>query len=246
MKNNHWADIQALFRMKDELFSPFEGGARDEDAVRPSSLADSSMGRGLEEGAGSVRSDLSEPTLEELVQVRAKMRDALDILREALARDLTERDVYFILFPIVAHLDEEVQTRYVEPIRLGGWPPLQRELFDTDAAGELFYETLEDILLKPQTLPLILEVYYFCLHDGFQGRLVSNPSRRQEYMERLRGRIPQPDMDVDASPMPLPDHRSPSFMDSVSPLWFYGGAMLAVALFFLLLKAIGPSWNPIL
>lgn len=212
----------------------------------PSSPEDSTRGRGQEEAIEQARAVFPEPTLEELVQVRAKIRDQLDILREALARDLTERDVYFILFPIVAHLDEEVQTRYVEPIRLGGWPPLQRELFDTDAAGELFYETLDDILLKPQTLPLILEVYYFCLHDGFRGRLVSNPSRRQEYMERLRGRIPQPDVDLDDSPAPLPDRRSLSFMDSISPLWLYGGVVLALALFFLLLKAAGPHWNPIL
>ncbi|MDY0162852.1 DotU family type IV/VI secretion system protein [Desulfobotulus sp.] len=227
MKDSHWGKIHRVFRTRDRLFSSFR-----------SPVADAS-----EEGGfpGSIR----EPGLEDLVLARAGIREALEGLREALSGEIGERDLYYILFPIVAHLDEGVQTRYMGPDLSGGWAPLQRELFDTDAAGVLFYETLEDLLLKPQTLPLVFEVYYFCLHDGFCGRMVSNPAKRQEYMERLRIRIPTADLTEIFS------HGGKtvgpaSSEDEISPLWLYGGALTSLLLFYFFLKFLGAHWNPVL
>lgn len=258
IQNNHWIDILALFSTRDELFAPFRHFVESQ-VPEPEGPAD------------AVASALPEPTIEDLIQARVGMRDALEQLREALSVDLSERDVYYILFPIVAHLDEEVQTRYVDPIQLGpeaaaslaafmqehsdyadpihlsGWPSFQRELFDTDAAGEVLYQTIDDLLMKPQTLPLIFEVCYFCLADGFRGRLVNNPTKRQEYMDRLKNRIPLPGLEIEASAhSTLADLRAPSLLAGVPPCWLYAGAALAVLTLYFALKWMGASWNPML
>lgn len=253
MQENHWVDILALFTARDELFAPFRHfvdrqGKQASDAADPDDM-------------GTAPPD---PTLEDLVQARTRMRDCLDQLRNALSRDLGERDVYYVLFPIVAHLDEEVQTRYVDPIQMGagmaaalasfmeehadyadpiqhsGWPSFQRELFDTDAAGELFYQTLDELLPKAQTLPLIFEVYYFCLNDGFRGRLVNNPAKRQEYMDRLKQRIPHVP-ETGAYSCEQGELRLPPLLETLPPAVFYSGAVLVVAVFYLTLKWMGAS-----
>ena len=258
LKDSHWADIHALFATRDNLFAPFRHfvdaqGTMNEASVVPGSTA-----------------LLPEPTIEDLIRARAGMRDGLDRLRDNLSQDLSERDVYYILFPIVAHLDEEVQTRYVDPIQLGpeaaaslaafinehadyadpiqlsGWPSFQRELFDTDAAGELFYTTIDDLLLKPQTLPLIFEVFYFCLNDGFRGRLVNNPAKRQEYMDRLKSRIPTTTLEIEPLTVSIESPRQPSLMEIIPPPWFYVGAVVGVAMLYFILKWLGSSWNPMM
>ena len=124
-----------------------------------------------------------------LVQVRAEIRKQLDFLRSRLAQQFNERDLYLALFPVVAHFDELVQIHYLKGKYLE-WPPLQQELFQVDNAGELFFETLDDILLKPQTNPFIFEIYYLCLSNGFSGKYTENPVRINEYLNKLRGKIP--------------------------------------------------------
>lgn len=257
IKDNHWIDILGLFTTRDELFAPF----RQFVAKRGEHDADKAM--------QIAAPDFTPPTVEDLIQARSEMRNALERLRNALSTDLGERDVYCILFPIVASLDEEVQTRYIDPIQLGpeaaatlaafmeehaayaetiklsSWPSFQRELFETDDAGEIFYETIDDLLLKPQTLPLIFETYYFCLNDGFRGRLVSNPDKKQEYMERLKDRIPQPSFAMEPLPMAMMEAQTLSFLETVPPYWLYWGAALTILGLFLILKGFGSLWNPL-
>ncbi len=125
---------------------------------------------------------------DELVIIRNDIRTQLDLLRTQLLVELTERDCYFVLFPIVVLFDELVQSQLFER-HLISWPPLQKELFQIDDAGEVFYDTLEEILRKPQTLPFIYEVYYFCLNHGFKGKYIDNPEKINEFKKLLKNKI---------------------------------------------------------
>jgi hypothetical protein len=95
-----------------------------------------------------------------------------------------------VLFPIVLTLDELVQTRYAE-IDQRSWPLLQRELFSVDQGGELFYETLDEILERGLSTPLVLEVFTFCLSVGFRGKHSGDEETVIAYLGRLRGRLDQ-------------------------------------------------------
>jgi hypothetical protein len=75
--------------------------------------------------------------------------------------------------------------------------------------------------------------------------MVSNPAKRQEYMERLRIRIPTADLTEIFS------HGGKtvgpaSSEDEISPLWLYGGALTSLLLFYFFLKFLGAHWNPVL
>ena len=81
-----------------------------------------------------------------------------------------------------------MQVQFLD-VNQAAWPPLQKELFQVDDAGDMFYESLEEILSKPQTLPFIYEVYYFCLNYGFKGRYNDNALKINEYMKKLKAKI---------------------------------------------------------
>lgn len=175
MKNKNWEAIHTTY-MKLESFC----GA---SLIRQDNTADSEN----EGGEGLVESDL--------IGVRSELRTQLDFLRATLAEQYSERDTYLILFPIVAQIDEHILNHFISKMQ-SGWPSLQRELFQIDNGGEVFYEILDDILRKPQTSQFIFEVYYFCLHYGFRGRYQDNPVKISTYLKSLGGKLVQEELVV--------------------------------------------------
>lgn len=125
---------------------------------------------------------------DEVTALRGRLRDRLTWLRSRLREGLDNRDAYLVLFPLVLHVDELA----AEALAAAGteWRPLQLDFFDVDDGGELFFSTLDQVLGADETPPLVLEVFLYCLRDGFVGRFAGYPAKLQEYRERLAGRIP--------------------------------------------------------
>ena len=158
MKNRYWQAIHETYTKLENLCgSALTREIKEDEAEGAASL--SMMEADEEAGLAS----------DDLVAIRSELRTQLDFLKATLSEQYSERDTYLILFPIVAQIDEVVLSHYLGRVH-SGWPSLQKELFQIDNAGEVFYEILDDILLKPQTPLFIFEVYYFCLNYGFRGR----------------------------------------------------------------------------
>ena len=176
----------------------------------------------------------------DLVELRSKLRTKLEDLRTAITEQYSERDAYFVLFPLMAHCDELVQMLILD-IKQLEWPSLQHELYQVIDAADLFYELLDNALSKPETLPLVYEVYYFCLNDGFYGRYSTNPERIAEYLQKLRKHIPlQPLTDLDTSsskPARGAYLRIPNYV-------YYCGAGVLLLLFYFFLSDLASSWQP--
>lgn len=224
MKNEQWEAIHIVFKKMEQLCNRLK-----EPAGPPSSAPTTA-----DTDAPATTRDLS-PAADEcydIVEVRAEIRKELDFLRVKLAEQLTERDCYLVLFPIVAYFDEHVQTCYLDENQMG-WPPLQKELFQIDDAGEIFYETVEDILRKPQTIPFIYEVYYFCLGKGFQGRYVNNPVKINEYMKKLHAKIDVTEIDSVHTTREDSGHIKPIG----SPIWYYAASAAVLIVTYFLLRA---------
>ncbi len=224
-----WIAVHDTFKILEETFPEYASGAETElkdTATRP-------------EAQAAPQADGQVP-LDNLVQARSRIRSQLEILRDKLSEQLSERDVYLVLFPIVAHFDELVQTCCLKSDHRS-WPPLQGELFQIDNAGEVFYDTLDDLMLKPQTLPFVLAVFYLCLNNGFVGRYAGNPARRNEYLERLRAKIPL----AETGEFDGPPDEVGQLQEYRSPVWYYGtaGAVLLTAYFIFL--GLARIYNPL-
>jgi type IV/VI secretion system ImpK/VasF family protein len=121
----------------------------------------------------------------ELRPLRAELRKRLLALKQELAGRLSEREVYLMLFALVVHFDEVVRTSFPEADHVT-WPLLQKELFDTDRGGDLFYQSVTELIEGPRLAPVVGNVYFFCLSVGFRGKFAQEPERRTQVMTRLR------------------------------------------------------------
>lgn len=180
MKNRKWEAIHELYSRMEKLhgrslYQPEEAPYGEEAAAKPKAPAPAEAAE-------------REYTLDELIEFRVELRMQLDRLKTAFSEEHSESEVYMILFAIVAHIDEIVQNNVMHSLDIS-WPLLQKELFQIENAGDVYYEILDSILQKPQTGVFIYEVYYFCLRCGFRGRHAGNPAPVAEYMKKLRDRI---------------------------------------------------------
>jgi type IV/VI secretion system ImpK/VasF family protein len=237
MKNEQWLAIYNIFGKMEQLCGGLKSTSPDSpDTTLSAPMEEDIVTRRIAGLKGSQMSDY--PNIEDLVKVRAHIRTQLEFLRAKLSETLAERDCYLILFAIVAHFDEYVQANYLSESH-EAWPPLQRELFQIDDAGEVFYETLDDILHKPQTLPLVYEIFYFCLNHGFRGRYNDNPVKITEYMRRLRAKIPVHDLEtIQAEPEETGQIK---FVGSM--VWFYAAAVAGIVAGYFMFQAASNHWG---
>ncbi len=111
--------------------------------------------------------DRSQPMPEMLYQ---RMRSFIDrAMRRASELGFSQQDVQDIGYALVGLTDELVMSK-------GGelrdyWLPrsLQLQLFNTNVAGEGFFNNLQNLRHDPSRME-VLKVYYLCLLFGFQGR----------------------------------------------------------------------------
>ncbi len=223
MKNKYWEAVHQVYTKMEHLC-----GANLRTPENPL-FADNGENKGEVE---SLPLDEAKDswTTEDIVRIRAELRTQLDFLRATLSEQYSERDVYLVLFPVVSQIDELIQTNFLRVMQTG-WPLLQKELFQIDNAGEVFYEIIDDILLKPQTPIFIYEVYYFCLSYGFRGRYEGNQVKVSEYLKKLQTRLQQDTIEVVQEEAEVMG-RIGSFG---SPYWNYvvaGGVLVGVYCFF--------------
>jgi type VI protein secretion system component VasF len=139
----------------------------------------------------SVRTVVMAMTQSSLENLRREINSSIDKLQATLNSELTENEVHQILLPLVIHCDELVLRR-LPPQDRPTWRMLQNERYKINDGGDVFYQLIEERLLKADTPVLTFEVLYFCLRDGFVGRFESDPSKIAGYMTRLAARIPMP------------------------------------------------------
>jgi type VI protein secretion system component VasF len=178
----------------------------------------------------------------DIVALRAELRSRLVKLKTKLAETLTEREVYYALFPLVVYSDELARSATIG--RAGAWPALQRELYEVDNGGELFYSSIDVLLKREETSPLIFEVFFLCLSSGFLGQYATSPEKISDYKALLAARIPGP------APMERSDSKGQELpIELVAfPKWYYAAAAAAVIGVFALLcflssfEALHVSW----
>jgi type VI secretion system protein ImpK len=129
--------------------------------------------------------------MEAMEQLQQRFLGALNSLREALASGHSATQVEEVLQPYV-FLQDEVVLRRLSQGEQPLWPLIQQRLFGQDSGGDHFFDLADARLAHADTPVIQLELLYFCLLAGFQGRHSDNAARLHEYKEQLKARIPQP------------------------------------------------------
>jgi len=104
---------------------------------------------------------------------RGQIRGAIQQAdQEAKRLGYNDTDFRYGVFAVVAFLDESI-LNLQNPV-FADWvrKPLQEELFGRHTAGEIFFDNLQSLLGKRDTVEIadILEVYQLCLLLGFVGK----------------------------------------------------------------------------
>ncbi len=214
MKDQIWPAIYEIFCEVDKLVDKSRGIFSVKDNVEKRGMQ--VLKRGIQN--------------EDIIPLRAEIRNKLNFLKAKMAENLNDREAYLVIFPIVIYFDEMVQSKIFESQHIV-WPPLQKELFQIDNGGEVFYETIDDILRKPETIPLVYQVFYFCLSDGFRGQHSENVSKIEEYKNKLRAKIPLAKIENQEKVEEVPDlMRSENF-----PFWSYIATVVLLGAIYALL-----------
>ncbi len=129
---------------------------------------------------------------EVLATIRNSLTTSMKHLRNNLKQSLDEQSVYLISFALTALMDEEVQRLLQRTPGNAEWIPLQKEIFNLTNAGEVFFESLDEILEASHYPTIVYEVYYFTLKKGFRGKYQHSPNRIAKYIEFLGARVEEP------------------------------------------------------
>ncbi len=111
-------------------------------------------------------------------QVRLELQNRFD-LSQKMAEDNNMSDEFYesAKYPVVALIDEMLQTSSWPEKSLWSKNPLQRIYFNTTNAGSEFYERM-NVLNKFGPDRDIREVYALCLGLGFRGRYFRGEDRK--------------------------------------------------------------------
>ena len=140
----------------------------------------------------------------------------LDALRRGLPGD---PDPLSVLAPLAFLLDERVLMRLSNgPIERDlAWPMLGRAfaVADSDYGGDAFFERAAS--LGSRSPPLLVQVYVFCLAQGFMGRYAGDPeglvARRRELFTKLA-----------AQTAPVATASRPALPTPPRPIWQWAAA----------------------
>lgn len=164
-------------------------------------------------------------------QLRTRVNEVFtEFDRDAREAGVSSDDVRSARFALTAFVDETIARSdwFGKP----EWAsrPLALEQFQTNNAGDEFFDELDKIRQRPDLKTDLLEVYYTCLTLGFEGKYALGDPRQlrdlissiKSDLERIRGRV------IDLSPHWEPPETPIQKLGREIPLWVVTAACLLI------------------
>jgi hypothetical protein len=163
----------------------------------------------------------------DLAALSALIRRRLDALRRRLPGGQEAA-----MPPLAFLLDEKILAQLDTTGLELTWPLLGRALADTDFGGDVFFHKADDLRAAAQPSALVIQVYLFCLDEGFAGRYADDPEALADYRKQLFAKL-------SAVPPPGSPATPPGLPVAPRPRWqFAVAAVGGVALWLTALWAV--------
>lgn len=153
--------------------------------------------------------------------------------RNASRHDIAGEDVHAAKYAYCAAIDEAILTSSECTFR-ESWArePLQLTLFGDHLAGENFFDRLEQLRAQGAPRLAALEVFYFCLLLGFEGKYLLEGPEKLGYLSArvgdeilyLKGKR------TGFSPHWAPPDRITHALRRTAPVWIAAAAMAAIGI----------------
>jgi type VI secretion system protein ImpK len=97
-------------------------------------------------------------------------------------------DVKYVMYAVVAYVDETVLNSGHAAFQAWAMSPLQGDIFGKQVAGEAFFQYLNQLMSRDDSEDLadVLEVYLLCLLLGFRGRYAN---AAHDTLDAIIGRV---------------------------------------------------------
>lgn len=173
------------------------------------------------------------PDLGDIEHLRQRIGDMFgELERKGRDAQILSEEITSARFALTAFVDEAVARSDWHGRKEWESRPLALEYFQTNNAGDEFFDRLEELRRRPDVKAGLLEVYYTCLTLGFEGKYaLADPRELRDLietigrdLERVRGRV------VDLSPRWQPPETQIQRFRSILPMWVVSVACLVVLL----------------
>ena len=120
--------------------------------------------------------------------IRKKLMVLFQTFQEQLREKLAPDTIKQMAIPLVFYLDDLVlKTAFTS--RYAEWALLQEHFYNTTNGGTLFYKYLEKYLNETDIHPIVYQLYYFLLKDGFGGMYLHDTETQQNYLSLLENKL---------------------------------------------------------
>lgn len=129
------------------------------------------------------------PEHDTLHKLQHDVHARLEVLRSVLAAEPGGEQA---MLALVLYFDEHIMALLPEFLATS-WPLLQTRLTGRKTGGSDFFRLIDRLLESGPQPALVLEIYYFCLSNGFQGQYADDLAALEGYKQRLRAHIAAPE-----------------------------------------------------
>ncbi|MES2824661.1 MAG: DotU family type IV/VI secretion system protein [Pseudomonadota bacterium] len=179
MKSEAWDYLYLYFSALDEIFLQFVGpyeNAQSKPIAGASKGHDSSTGETLD-----------------LLPICEKIEENIKQCHSYIKPLITKKELKYLISALIFHCDETVVTKKLDrhciPKKSYQWPSIQKKIAHCQNGGERFFRYLDEMLLHSRNYSLAIEVYFFCLSQGFVGCYFDDPEKIKAYLKRCTDAI---------------------------------------------------------
>ena len=150
--------------------------------------------------------------------------------RETREAGVIAEDILTARFALTAFIDEVINRSDWSGRQTWSNRPLSLEYFNTNRAGDEFFDRLDAVRKRPETHTDLLEIYHTCLTLGFEGKFaLADPRQLQQLIETSARELEQ----VRGRPGALSPHWKPpqqtfAQLKNEVPLWVFTSGFLGI------------------